>query len=85
MTGEPAISRDLPKSMKSSFGVPLHTPPMEAKAADTLPADAGLWQYEPKWDGFRCLTFKSGEAGGFAGKVRQAVRAVFPGDRHDLA
>ena len=28
--------------------------PMEALLADSLPDDPG-WQYEPKWDGFRCL------------------------------
>ncbi|MDP9086029.1 MAG: ATP-dependent DNA ligase [Pseudomonadota bacterium] len=30
--------------------------PMEAKNADALPDGIG-WQYEPKWDGFRCLAF----------------------------
>jgi ATP-dependent DNA ligase len=32
-------------------------PPMEAIAVDAIPAGAG-WQYEPKWDGFRCLAFR---------------------------
>lgn len=35
-------------------------PPMEALAATTIPAGAE-WQYEPKWDGFRCLAFRDGE------------------------
>mgnify|MGYP003374995333 CR=1 FL=1 len=26
--------------------------PMLAKAATTVPTDAGVWSYEPKWDGF---------------------------------
>ncbi len=30
--------------------------PMEAKAVEALP-DGGGWQFEPKWDGFRCLAF----------------------------
>src|SRR6185295_9900468 len=34
-------------------------PPMEAKLVDAIPRDEG-WQYEPKWDGFRCLAFKTG-------------------------
>ncbi len=34
---------------------------MEAKSADALPDDNGQWQYEPKWDGFRCLAFKAGD------------------------
>ena len=37
---------------RPDFGLSLDTPPMGARAADTLPADGG-WQYEPKWDGFR--------------------------------
>ena len=28
--------------------------PMESEAVDELPAGPG-WQYEPKYDGFRCL------------------------------
>lgn len=26
--------------------------PMLAKAQKAVPAEAGLWSYEPKWDGF---------------------------------
>ena len=26
--------------------------PMLAKAQTTVPDDAGVWSYEPKWDGF---------------------------------
>lgn len=33
---------------------PLMIEPMEARLVDALPAEEG-WQYEPKWDGFRCL------------------------------
>src|SRR5579871_2227588 len=31
--------------------------PMEAKLVDELPR-TGSWQFEPKWDGFRCLVFR---------------------------
>ncbi|HEY4243413.1 MAG TPA: ATP-dependent DNA ligase [Kofleriaceae bacterium] len=34
-------------------------PPMLAKAADGLPEGDG-WLFEPKWDGFRALVWKSG-------------------------
>ena len=34
---------------------------MLAKAGDGLPADAG-WLFEPKWDGFRALVFRDGDA-----------------------
>ena len=33
--------------------------PMEALLAEELPHGAG-WQYEPKWDGFRCIAVRSG-------------------------
>src|SRR5215471_6766657 len=40
------------------------TPPLEpmlAKAQAAIPRDAG-WFYEPKWDGFRALIFRDGDA-----------------------
>lgn len=36
--------------------IPLTIEPMEAAPAGSLPVGAE-WQYEPKWDGFRCLAF----------------------------
>jgi len=35
--------------------------PMLAKAATAVPTDAGVWSYEPKWDGFRALAFRDGD------------------------
>jgi ATP-dependent DNA ligase len=35
--------------------------PMLAKAQATVPDDAGVWSYEPKWDGFRALVFRDGD------------------------
>ena len=35
--------------------------PMLAKAVSTVPHDAGVWSYEPKWDGFRALVFRDGD------------------------
>ena len=42
--------------------LPLRQPfmPMEAKSVDEIPT-GGEWQYEPKWDGFRCLVFRDGD------------------------
>jgi len=40
-----------------SFPLPLDTTPMEAKSVEALPDERG-WQFEPKWDGFRCLAFR---------------------------
>src|SRR5438045_2898172 len=34
--------------------------PMEAKPVEQIPT-GGEWQYEPKWDGFRCLAFRDGD------------------------
>ena len=44
------------------FASPLDISPMEAKSAEALPDEPGRWQFEPKWDGFRCLAFKQGES-----------------------
>jgi ATP-dependent DNA ligase len=35
--------------------------PMLAKAQPSVPVDAGVWSYEPKWDGFRALVFRDGD------------------------
>ncbi len=50
---------------------------MEAKSAASLPRDAG-WQYEPKWDGFRCLAFRSGEQVLLQSKSGQPLGRYFP-------
>ncbi|WP_167759536.1 ATP-dependent DNA ligase [Mycobacterium sp. PS03-16] len=35
--------------------------PMLAKAQAKVPDDAGVWSFEPKWDGFRALVFRDGD------------------------
>jgi ATP-dependent DNA ligase len=35
--------------------------PMLAKAQAKVPPEAGVWSYEPKWDGFRALMFRDGD------------------------
>ncbi len=60
------------------FGLPLDTAAMEARSADSLPVEADKWQYEPKWDGFRCLVFKEGEAVELRGKSGKALGRYFP-------
>ncbi|MEO7999622.1 MAG: ATP-dependent DNA ligase [Gemmatimonadaceae bacterium] len=44
--------------MPSSLKPPLE--PMEAATVDEIPL-GWEWQYEPKWDGFRCLIFRDGD------------------------
>ncbi len=50
---------------------------MEAKLATALPAGAE-WQYEPKWDGFRCLAFRSGNEVELQSKAGQPLTRYFP-------
>ena len=45
--------------MRLPFEPPVE--PMLAKASDALPEGDG-WQFEPKWDGFRALVFRDGDA-----------------------
>jgi ATP-dependent DNA ligase len=61
-----------------AFSLALSTPPMEARSAERLPADGGPWQYEPKWDGFRCLAFKAGDAVDLRAKSGKPLGRYFP-------
>lgn len=61
----------------AAFGLPLDTEPMEARSVDALPTDPG-WQFEPKWDGFRCLAFKSGGAVELRAKSGKSLSRYFP-------
>ena len=64
--------------MTAPFGLPLDTAPMEAKTAAALPRQDGTWRYEPKWDGFRCLAFKAGEAVELRAKSGKPLGRYFP-------
>ncbi|HVX85692.1 MAG TPA: ATP-dependent DNA ligase [Phycisphaerae bacterium] len=50
---------------------------MEAEAAGEVPVGAG-WQYEPKWDGFRCLAFREGGKVEMRSKAGQGLGRYFP-------
>jgi len=50
---------------------------MEALAVDEIPAGAG-WQFEPKWDGFRCLSFRDGDKVTLQSKAGQPLTRYFP-------
>jgi len=52
-------------------------PPMEARSIDEIPGDEG-WQYEPKWDGFRCLAFRNGSDIFLQSKSGQPLARYFP-------
>jgi ATP-dependent DNA ligase len=51
---------------------------MEAKSADALPDGSSQWQYEPKWDGFRCLAFKAGDEVELRAKSGKPLGRYFP-------
>jgi ATP-dependent DNA ligase len=51
--------------------------PAEAKLVDALPSGA-QWEYEPKWDGFRCLAFKDGDDVDLRSKAGQPFNRYFP-------
>src|SRR5262245_31280767 len=61
----------------SDFPLPVTTPPMEAVLEDALP-EAGTWQFEPKWDGFRCLAFRRGEDVDLRAKSGKPLGRYFP-------
>ena len=50
---------------------------MEALLVDELPTGPE-WQYEPKWDGFRCLTFRDGERVDLMSKAGKPLARYFP-------
>jgi ATP-dependent DNA ligase len=60
-----------------SYLLGLNTEPMEAKSLDALPAGEG-WQFEPKWDGFRCLVFKAGPDVDLRAKSGKSLSRYFP-------
>jgi ATP-dependent DNA ligase len=52
-------------------------PPMEARSVDEIPV-GDEWQYEPKWDGFRCIAFRDGEKVFLQSKAGQPLARYFP-------
>ncbi len=52
-------------------------PPMEAQLVNEIPAGKN-WEYEPKWDGFRCLAFRDGEKVELQSKSGQTLGRYFP-------
>ena len=64
-----------PKTL-SALAVPLDIEPMEAKLVEHLPE--GDWQFEPKWDGFRCLAFRAGGEVDLKAKSGKPLARYFP-------
>ncbi|MBX9759835.1 MAG: ATP-dependent DNA ligase [Beijerinckiaceae bacterium] len=66
-------------AQRKGGGLPIDigTQPMEALLAAELPAGPG-WQYEPKWDGFRCLAFRSADGVDLRAKSGKPLGRYFP-------
>ena len=52
-------------------------PPMEALLVKEIPTGKD-WQYEPKWDGFRCIAFRDGTTVELQSKSGQSLGRYFP-------
>src|SRR2546423_13728293 len=68
----PARNRSMTK-----FALPTTYAPMESTLVSEIPSGDN-WQYEPKWDGFRALVFKSGKHVDLPSKSGQALGRYFP-------
>jgi ATP-dependent DNA ligase len=51
--------------------------PMEAQSVSEIPLGEH-WQYEPKWDGFRCLAFRDGDDVQLMSKAGKPLSRYFP-------
>ncbi len=50
---------------------------MEAKRVDKIPP-GDVWQFEPKWDGFRAIAFRDGDEVALQSKAGQPLARYFP-------
>ncbi|RED38658.1 ATP-dependent DNA ligase [Rhodopseudomonas thermotolerans] len=63
------------KSSKTKSAAPIE--PMEARSVDAIPTGSE-WQYEPKWDGFRCLLVRNGDDVALWSKSGEDLTRYFP-------
>lgn len=50
---------------------------MEARSVATIPRGK-VWQYEPKWDGFRCLLWRNSKTVDLRSKSGEDLARYFP-------
>ena len=67
----------MPATALKKLAVPVGIEPMEAKLVSALPEERG-WQFEPKWDGFRCLAFRAGAEVDLRAKSGKPLARYFP-------
>jgi ATP-dependent DNA ligase len=70
-----ASGPDIERQMTLPIKIPFL--PMEAVSVDKIP-EGENWQYEPKWDGFRCLAFRDGARLKLQSKAGQPLERYFP-------
>jgi ATP-dependent DNA ligase len=63
--------------MPKKPSLPMPYSPMEALLVDEIPQGAE-WQYEPKWDGFRCIVSKEGDQIELQSKAGRSLTRYFP-------
>src|SRR5438132_1590523 len=61
----------------TDLGIPPTLAPMEALLGAELPKEPG-WQFEPKWDGFRCLAFRAKGEVEIKAKSGKSLSRFFP-------
>ena len=76
---EPARAPIFPPGMAMfpHLAVPISTEPMEARLVAELPT-GDEWQFEPKWDGFRCLAFRDRGEVALMSKSGKPLGRYFP-------
>ena len=62
---------------RTGLPIPFTTSPMEARLVNELPSGAG-WQFEPKWDGFRCLAYRNDARVELRAKSGKSLSRFFP-------
>jgi ATP-dependent DNA ligase len=81
---EAAVPAEKLKASFPKIDLPIRPPfpPMEAKLVDAIPPAGrdsnGDWQYEPKWDGFRCVAFRRDDVVLLQSKAGQPLGRYFP-------
>lgn len=65
------------RTPQNPFALPLDLAPMEARSVAEIPSGTG-WQHERKWDGFRCLAFREGDAVELRAKSGKSLSRFFP-------
>ena len=64
------------RTSSTSGAIPRSLAPMEARLVDGLPS--GDWQYEPKWDGFRCVVLRSDDRIELQARSGKSLTRYFP-------